>query len=100
MPKFITFTGVVRWNTHASNICTNLTELLICLDETYIPRCKRGSLQRIDAPIPLVLEFGSSVWDRQGVVLQGGIIKRAVRFVKLGLSQNPICIHLPYMAKI
>ena len=74
----------LRWNTHVSNVCTkgNRTlgflrrKLYSCLQEV-----KEAAYKGLVRP---VLDYGSSVWDSSGVVLQEeleSVQKRAVRFV-------------------
>ena len=69
----VTIASDLSWNTHVSNVCTKANRTLRFLRRNLYscpPGGKRGSLQRIGAPSPGVLDYGSSVWDPLGVVLQ------------------------------
>ena len=83
----VTITYDLKWNTHVSNICTKANRTL-------------GFLRRNLAACPLdvnesaykglvrpILEYGSSVWDPQSILLQDElekVQKRAARFVMSG----------------
>ena len=80
----VTFTSDLRWNTHIINVCTkaNLTlgflrrNLYSCPQEV-----KEAAFKGLVRP---VLDYGSSVWDTPGVVLQEeieSVQKRDARFV-------------------
>ena len=63
----VTITSNLRWNTHVSNVCTK--------------EVKEAAYKGLVRP---VLDYGSSVWDPPGVVLQEeleSVQKRAARFV-------------------
>ena len=57
----VTITSDLRWNTHVSNICTKANRTL------GSPGGKRDAYKGLVCP---VLDYGSSVWDPPGVVLQ------------------------------
>ena len=82
--KRVTITYDLRWNIHVSNICTKanrnlgflMRNLYSCLQDV-----KEAAYKGLVRP---VLEYGSSVWDPPGVVLQEeleSVQKRAARFV-------------------
>ena len=80
----VTITHDLRWNTHISNICTKENRTLGFLRRNLY-QCpqdvKEAAYRGIVRPI---LEYGSYVWDPQGVVLQQEIEKvqnMAARFV-------------------
>ena len=65
----ITISNDLKWNTHISNICTKANRTL-----GFLRRNVKAS----------VLEYGSSVWDHSGILLQEElekVQKRAARFV-------------------
>ena len=80
----VTVTHDLRWNTHISNMCTKTNRTLGFLRRNLY-QCpqdvKEAACWGLVSPI---LEYGSCVWDPQGVVLQQEIEKvqnRAARFV-------------------
>ena len=71
----VTITSDLRWNTRVSNVCIKANRRLDSLGETYIFAPRR---------VRPVLDYGSSVWDPPGVVLQEeleNVQKRTARFV-------------------
>ena len=80
----VTITSDLRWNTHVSNVCTKANRTLGFLRRN-LHSCpqevKEAAYKGLVRP---VLDYGSSVWDPPGVVLQeelGSVQKRAARFV-------------------
>ena len=80
----VTITSDLRWNTHVSNVCTKTNRILGFLRRN-LHSCpqevKEAAYKGLVRP---VLDYGSSVWDPPGVVLQGELEseqKRAARFV-------------------
>ena len=80
----VTITGDLRWNTHVSNVCTkaNRTHGFLRRNLYSCPQeVKEAAYKGLVRP---VLDYGSSVWDPPGVVLQEeleSVQKRAARFV-------------------
>ena len=80
----ITITNDLRWNTHASNICTkaNRTRGFLRRNLTPCPQdVKESAYKGLMLPI---LGYGSSVWDPQSILLHDElkkVQKRAARFV-------------------
>ena len=87
----VTITSDLRWTTHVSNVCTKANpwipeEKLIFLPPLPFPlppaqEVKEAAYKGLLRP---VLDYGNSVWDPQGVVLQEeleSVQKRAARFV-------------------
>ena len=76
----VTITHDLRWNTHNSNTCTKVNRTLGFL--RWNPQdVKEAAYRGLVCP---VLEYGSCVWDPQGMALQQEIEKvqnRAARFV-------------------
>ena len=79
----VTITHDMRWNTHISNMCTKANRTLSFL-RWNLYQCpqdvKVAAYRGLVCPI---LEYGSCVWDPQGMVLQQEIEKvqnRAARF--------------------
>ena len=74
----VTITSDLRWNTHVSNVCTKANRTLGFLRRNlYSYKAYKGLVRP-------VLDYGSSVWDPPGVVLQEeleSVQKRAARFV-------------------
>ena len=74
----------MKWNTHASNICTkaNRTFGFLRHNLSACPQdVKESAYKRLVRP---VLEYGSTVWDPSGIPLQEElekVQKRAARFV-------------------
>ena len=74
----------MRWNTHVSNVCTKATRTLGFLRRNLYScpqEVKEAAYKGLVRP---VLDYGSSVWDSPGVVLQEElkrVQKRAARFV-------------------
>ena len=86
----VTITSDLRWNTHVSNVCTKANRTLGFLRRN-LHSCpqevKEAAYKGLVRP---VLDYGSSVWDSPGVVLQEeleSVQKRAAGFVimKLGV---------------
>ena len=80
----VTITNDLKWNTHVSNICTkaNRTPGFLRRNLSACPRdVKESAYKGLVRPI---LEYGSSVWDPQSILLQDElekVQKRAARFV-------------------
>ena len=80
----VTITNDLKWNTHVSNICTNANRTLGFLRRNLAvcPRdVKESAYKGLIRPI---LEYGSTVWDPQSILLQDELEKvqtRAARFV-------------------
>ena len=80
----VTITNDLKWNTHVSNICTKANRTLGFLGRNlaaYPLDVKESAYKRLVRP---VLEYGSSVWDPQSILLQDElekVQKRAARFV-------------------
>ena len=80
----VTITSDLRWNTHVGNVCTKANRTLGFLRRN-LHSCpqevKEAAYKGLVRP---VLDYGSSVWDPPGVVLQEeleSVQKRAARFV-------------------
>ena len=80
----VTITNDLRWNTHVSNVCTeaNRTHGFLRQNLHSCPQeVKEAAYKGLACP---VLEYGSSVWDPPGVVLQEeleSVQKCAARFM-------------------
>ena len=80
----VTITSDLRWNTHVSNVCTKANRTLGFLRRNLYScpqEVKEAAYKGLVRP---VLDYGSSVWDPPGVVLQEeleSVQKRAARFV-------------------
>ena len=80
----VTITTDLRWNTHVSNVCTKANRTLGFLRRNLYScpqEVKEAAYKGLVRP---VLDYGSSVWDPSGVVLQEeleSVQKRAARFV-------------------
>ena len=80
----VTITSDLRWNTHVSNVCTKANRTLGFLRRNLYScpqEVKEAAYKGLVGP---VLDYGSSVWDSPGVVLQEefeSVQKRAARFV-------------------
>ena len=74
----------MRWNAHVSNVCTKANRTLGFLRRNLYScpqEVKEAAYKGLVRP---VLDYGSSVWDPPGVVLQEeleSVQKRAARFV-------------------
>ena len=80
----VTITSDLRWNTHVSNVCTkaNRTPGLLRRNLYFCPQEVKETAYK--GLVHLVLDYGSSVWDPPGVVLQEeleSVEKHAARFV-------------------
>ena len=65
----ITITNDLKWNTHVSNICTKAIRTLGFLGRNlaaFPQAVKESTYKRLVRP---VLEYGSSLWDPQGILL-------------------------------
>ena len=77
-------TSDLRWNTHVSNICSKANRTLGFLRRNLyscLQDVKEAAYKGLVRP---VLDYGSSVWDPPGIVLQEeleSVQKRAARFV-------------------
>ena len=80
----VTITSDLRWNTHVSSVCTKANRNLGFLRRNLYScpqEVKEAAYKGLVRP---VLDYGSSVWDPPGVVLQEeleSVQKRAARFV-------------------
>ena len=83
----VTITSDLRWNTHVSNVCTKANRTLGFLRRNLYscpplpPEVKEAAYKRLVHP---VLDYGNSVWDPPGVVLQEeleSVQKCTARFV-------------------
>ena len=80
----VTITSDLRWNTHVSNVCTKANRTLGFLRRNLYScpqEVKEAAYKGLVRP---VLDYGSSVWDPSGVVLQEeleSVQKRTARFV-------------------
>ena len=80
----VTITNDLKWNTHVSNICTKTNRNL-----GFLRRNLAACLQDVNEPaykglVHPILEYGSSVWDPQSILLKDELEKvqrRAARFV-------------------
>ena len=79
----VTVTSDLRWNTHVSNVCTKANRTLGFLRRNLYScpqEVKEAAYKGLVCP---VLDYGSSVWDPIGVVLQEeleSVQKHAARF--------------------
>ena len=80
----VTITSDLRWNTNVSNVCTKANRTLGFLRRKLYScpqEVKEAAYKGLVRP---VLDYGSSVWDPPGVVLQEkieSVQKHAARFV-------------------
>ena len=80
----VTITSDLRWTIHVSNVCTKANRTLGFLRKNLyscLQEVKEAAYKGLMRP---VLDYGSSVWDPPGVVLQEeleSVQKRAARFV-------------------
>ena len=80
----VTIASDLRWNTHVSNVCTKASRTLGFLRRNLYScpqEVKEAAYKGLLRP---VLDYGSSVWDPPGVVLQEeleSVQKRVARFV-------------------
>ena len=80
----VTITSDLRWNTHVSNVCTKANRTLGFLRRNLHSCPKEVKEAAYKGLVRPVLDYGSSVWDPPGVVLQEeleSVQKRAARFV-------------------
>ena len=80
----ITITNDLKWNTHVSSICTNANRTL-GFPRRNLSACPQDvKVSAYKGLVCPVLEYGSSVWDPSGILLQEeleNVQKRAARFV-------------------
>ena len=80
----VTITSDLRWNAHVSNVCTMANRTLGFLRRNLYScpqEVKEAAYKGLVRP---VLDYGNSVWDPAGAVLQEeleSVQKRAARFV-------------------
>ena len=80
----VTITSDLRWNTHVSNVCTKANRTLGFLRRNLYSCPQEVKEAAYKGQVRPVLDYGSSVWDPPGVVLQEeleSVQKRAARFV-------------------
>ena len=80
----VTITSDLRWNTHVSNVCTKANRTLGFLRRNLYSCPKEVKEAAYKGLVRPVLDYGSSIWDPPGVVLQEeleSVQKRAARFV-------------------
>ena len=74
----------MRWNTHVSNVCTKANRTIGILKRNLYSGPQEVKEAAYKGLVRPVLDYGSSVWDPPGVVLQEeleSVQKRAARFV-------------------
>ena len=80
----VTITKNLKWNTHVSNICTKANRTLGFLRRN-LAACPRNVKESTNKGLVRpTLEYSSSIWDSQSVLLQDElekVQKRAARFV-------------------
>ena len=79
----VTITSDLRWNTHVSNVCTKAIRTLGFLRRNLHSWPKEVKETAYKGLVHPILDYGSSVWDPPGVVLQEeleSVQKRAARF--------------------
>ena len=67
----VTITNDLRWNTLVFNVCTKANRTLGFLRWNLHSCCQEVKEVTYKGFVGLILEYGSSVWDSPGVVLQG-----------------------------
>ena len=80
----VTIISDFRWNTHVSNVCTKANRTLGFLRRNLYSCPQEVKEAAYEGLVRPVLDYGSSVWDPPGVVLQEeleSVQKRAARFV-------------------
>ena len=80
----VTITSDLRWNTHVSNVCTKANRTLVFLRRNLYSCPQEVKEAAYKGLVHPVLDYGGSVWDPPGVVLQEeleSVQKRAARFV-------------------
>ena len=80
----VTITSDLRWNTHVSNVCTKANRTLGFLRRNLHSCPQEVKEAAYKVLVRPVLDYGSSVWDPPGVVLEEeleSVQKRAARFV-------------------
>ena len=80
----VTITSDLRWNTHVSNVCTKANRTLGFLRRNLYSCPQEVKEAAYKGLVHSVLDYGSSIWDPPGVVLQEeleSVQKRAARFV-------------------
>ena len=80
----VTITNDLRWNTHVSNVCTQANRILGFLRRNLYSCPQEVKEAAYKGLVRQVLDYGSSVWNPPGVVLQEeleSVQKHAVRFV-------------------
>ena len=76
----VTITSDLIWNTHVSNVCTKANRTLGFLRRNLYSCPQEVKEEAYKGLVCPVLDYGSSVWDPQGVILPnspGRIRKRA-----------------------
>ena len=66
----VTITSDLRWNTHVSNVCTKANRTLGFLRRNLYSCPQEVKEAAYKGLVRQVLDYGSSVWDPPGVVLQ------------------------------
>ena len=66
----ITITDDLKWNTHVSNICTKANRTLGFLRHNLSACPQDGQELAYKGLVRPVLEYGSSLWDPSGMLLQ------------------------------
>ena len=78
----VTITSDLRWNTYVSNVCTKANRTLGFLNRNLYSCPQEVKETAYKGLVRPVLDYGSSVWDPPGVVLQKeleSVQKRAAR---------------------
>ena len=66
----VTITSCLRWNTHVSNICTKANRTLGFLRRNLYSCPQEVKEAAYKGLVHPVLDYGCSIWDPPGVVLQ------------------------------
>ena len=80
----VTISSDLRWNTHISNVCTKANRILGFLRRNLYSCPQEVKDAAYKGLVRPVLDYGSSIWDPTGVVLQEefeSVQKHAARFV-------------------
>ena len=91
----VTITSDLRWNTHVSNVCTKADRTLGFLRRNLYSCPQEVKEAAYKGLVRSVLDYGSSVWDLPGVVLQEeleSVQKRAARFVTGNYNYETGCM--------
>ena len=87
----VTISKDLKWNNHVSNVCTKANRTLAVLRRNLSPCSQDVKEMANKGLVRPVLEYGSPVWDRHGIVVQEELEKIQNRAARLLTGNYNFC---------